>query len=440
MDPLIPPCSIASPMLNSLNTLLLLAFAFSIGINIGMYSSFQHVDFSSRLHALKKFTMPLFRYRSNKTPPPLADSYIRNQMHSNLSSEVHDPISVKNNHKVPLNLNSIPPLTATSRPAIPPMTPQENRNIHTPPKHDSLGRFERFLVEGGQLPIVLLTCNRPQYLQATLESLRNVRGLDFKNLLVSQDGTMMEIEALVRETNLKLVQNTARTHLRHEGAQRIAFHYKFTLSKAFETFPDAPGVIVIEDDLLFSPDFYDFFQSNAPILDRDSSVLALSAWNDNGFKGRVGGPYDLLRTTFFPGLGWLLSRSLYQHELEAAWPRDHWDHWLRSAEISKKREVVYPFVPRSYHNGVSGTFMNVGTHNKYFKDIAYNTDASVSWKDHAVSQSAGSPVPLYMTAAKNTYELRIESLLQTACIHLHSLSSLRTYNNSNSLNTSFYLI
>ena len=327
-------------------------------------------------------------------------------------------------------LNSMSPTTSTSSQPIPHITPQEDRNTHNIPKQDSRGIFEKFLAEGGQLPIVLLTCNRPQYLQATLESLRNVRGVDFKNLLISQDGTMMEIETLVREKNLKLVQNTVRTHLRHEGAHRIAFHYKFTLSKAFEVFPGAPGVIVIEDDLLFSPDFYDFFLSNAPILDQDSSVLALSAWNDNGFKGRVGGTYDLLRTTFFPGLGWLLSRHLYKHELEAAWPIDHWDHWLRSAQISKNREIVYPFVPRSYHNGVSGTFMNIGTHNKYFKDIAYNTDVTVSWKEHAVSQSAGSPLPPYMTASKQSYELRVESLIQTACIHIHSLTSLRTYSES----------
>jgi hypothetical protein len=229
---------------------------------------------------------------------------------------------------------------------------------------------------------------------------------------------------------MKLTQNTDHSHLRGDGAKRIATHYLYTLTKAFETFPSAPAVIIIEDDLFFSPDFYEYFLSNAEVMDKDSSVLALSAWNDNGFKGKVGGPYDLLRTTFFPGLGWMLSRSLFVSELRPKWPDTHWDHWLRSQHISRDREIVYPSVPRSYHRGISGTFMTVDTHNRYFRDIAYNTDVSVSWKDHAVSQSAGSPVPTYMTASRQVYELRIATLIKSACIHLRSLQELSSLQSS----------
>lgn len=353
-------------------------------------------------------------------------------MHANVSSPAHDRLSIKNNHKDSATTDSTSRTSSTITSISNSRSPQENRNTHFPPMENSQGSFEKFLSAGGELPIVLLTCNRPQYLQATLESLKHVRGLGFQNLLISQDGTMIEIEKLAKTNNIQLVQNNAHLSLRHDGAHRIAAHYKFTLTKAFAKFPDSPGVIVIEDDLLFSPDFYEYFQYNAPILDKDSSVLALSAWNDNGFKGKVGGAYDLLRTTFFPGLGWLLSRRLYKLELEAAWPDDHWDHWLRSPSINKNREIVYPSVPRSYHNGVAGTFMNVETHNKYFRDIAYNNDPTVSWKEHAFSQSAGSPIPHYMTASKNTYELRIEALIKTACVHVNNLRSILTYQNSKS--------
>lgn len=37
----------------------------------------------------------------------------------------------------------------------------------------------------------------------------------------------------------------------------------------------------------------------------------------------------LHRTEFFPGLGWLLPRELWEKELAASWPDEHWDHWLR---------------------------------------------------------------------------------------------------------------
>ena len=72
-----------------------------------------------------------------------------------------------------------------------------------------------------------------------------------------------------------------------EGAERIARHYKFSLSTVFDRYKDAQAVIVIEDDLLFSPDFYEYFQYVSPILQEDKSVFAVSAWNDNGFKRRV---------------------------------------------------------------------------------------------------------------------------------------------------------
>eukprot|EP01042_Synura_sphagnicola_P020124 gene20124-25524_t len=74
----------------------------------------------------------------------------------------------------------------------------------------------------------------------------------------------------------------------------------------------------------------------------DPTLFLISAWNDNGFEGRVKNPLSLLRTEFFPGLGWLLPRKLYKEELERSWPEEHWDHWLRSARTNKGREIAYP--------------------------------------------------------------------------------------------------
>ncbi len=62
----------------------------------------------------------------------------------------------------------------------------------------------------------------------------------------------------------------------------------------------------------------------AAIVEQDKSIFAISAWNDNGFKGRVKDPLALRRTEFFPGLGWLLTRELYKNELEQKWPTSHW--------------------------------------------------------------------------------------------------------------------
>jgi GNT-I family len=48
-------------------------------------------------------------------------------------------------------------------------------------------------------------------------------------------------------------------------------------------------------------DFFDYFAAVAPLLDSDSTLLAASAWNDNGMAMHVVDPTQLRRTDFFPG-------------------------------------------------------------------------------------------------------------------------------------------
>ena len=80
----------------------------------------------------------------------------------------------------------------------------------------------------------------------------------------------------------------------------------------------------------------------------DPTLWCTSAWHDNGFRDTAADPKRLLRTGFFPGLGWLLTRALYKGELEPAWPDEHWDHWMRSEvkfRTSRGRECLIPQVP-----------------------------------------------------------------------------------------------
>ena len=54
----------------------------------------------------------------------------------------------------------------------------------------------------------------------------------------------------------------------------------------------------------------------------------------------------LWRTDFFPGLGWMLEKSMWE-ELNAKWPQAYWDDWLRNAEQRKMRSCIRPEVPRT---------------------------------------------------------------------------------------------
>ena len=97
-------------------------------------------------------------------------------------------------------------------------------------------------------------------------------------------------------------------------------------------------VIILEEDLHISPDFFTYFQAMAPILDTDSSLLAVSAFHDNGFTGRVLDSSRVVRSDFFPGLGWMLNRNVYQQLPK--WPAGYWDDWIREPAQRKKRHLV----------------------------------------------------------------------------------------------------
>ena len=63
--------------------------------------------------------------------------------------------------------------------------------------------------------------------------------------------------------------------------------------------------------------------------------------------------------------------------------------------------------------------MTQDTHNKYFKDINYNTDASVDWTDPKLSSGH----PLLYSTSSTVYEARIISLI-SQCKHVRRVEEL----------------
>lgn len=58
----------------------------------------------------------------------------------------------------------------------------------------------------------------------------------------------------------------------------------------------------------------------------------------------------LFRSDFFPGLGWMLPRRVWE-ELSPAWPDAYWDDWLRDPQRRRDRQFIRPEVCRTYHFG-----------------------------------------------------------------------------------------
>ena len=123
--------------------------------------------------------------------------------------------------------------------------------------------------------MVLLAHGRAKVLRRTLQSLSQVRGFSTDLLLVAQDGDDAGVSAVLEEHRLSKIQHMQPPLSSNKGqkpppwkvgATMIARHYKWTFEQAFQYFSTAPGLIVLEDDLMFSPDFLDYFQAAAQLL------------------------------------------------------------------------------------------------------------------------------------------------------------------------------
>lgn len=160
-------------------------------------------------------------------------------------------------------------------------------------------------------PVVLLCYNRATELETTLQSLLQVRGVTQKDILAVQDGALPEVTRVLQRNGILFLQRPIELvtpppkplpkNKKIEPGDKIARHYGYALRRAFEHFSDAPGVVIVEDDLLFSPDFMEFFQRVAPAIEVDESLWIASAWNDNGFKDVVKDKSAVRRTDHFPG-------------------------------------------------------------------------------------------------------------------------------------------
>ncbi|XP_059654139.1 alpha-1,3-mannosyl-glycoprotein 2-beta-N-acetylglucosaminyltransferase isoform X3 [Cornus florida] len=244
------------------------------------------------------------------------------------------------------------------------------------------------MIDKVQVPvaaIVVMACNRADYLERTIRSILKYQSAVASRypLFVSQDGSNQD----VRNKALSYEQLTYMQHLDYEPVHterpgeliayyKIARHYKWALDQLFYKH-NFSRVIILEDDMEIARDFFDYFEAAAVLLDSDKSIMAVSSWNDNGQKQFVQDPYILYRSDFFPGLGWMLSKTTWD-ELSPKWPKAYWDDWLRLKENHKGRQFIRPEVCRTYNFGEHGS--SLGQFFKQYLEPIKLNDVQVDWK------------------------------------------------------------
>lgn len=261
----------------------------------------------------------------------------------------------------------------------------------------------RLLASQGAVGVVVITCQRPQYLKRAMESfLRAKRDPRHFPIVLSQDGADATMAALIEE---QYASTGVAAHMKHAheasaediaksfnpkkpklalGYVRIAQHYGFAMRRMFDDF-GFKQVIFLEEDMDIAPDFFSYFDAMLPLVRQDPMLFCASAWNDNGYDTLVQDKEAAFRTDFFPGLGWMMLKSMWD-EVRDRWPTAYWDEFMRRPDVRHGRHCIRPEVSRSSTFGEQGTSAG-----QFFKThlsrIRLNSDP-VDWNRRDLSHLA----------------------------------------------------
>uniref|UniRef100_A0A0K0ETJ8 Alpha-1,3-mannosyl-glycoprotein 2-beta-N-acetylglucosaminyltransferase n=1 Tax=Strongyloides stercoralis TaxID=6248 RepID=A0A0K0ETJ8_STRER len=209
------------------------------------------------------------------------------------------------------------------------------------------------------IPILVFCAKRPAALKNHINLLLKYRKDKWNEfpIVISIDGFNEEILEIVDEF-VKIYPGISKWHhtvnkdipIKHQNYRRISEHYKYSLNRIFSNYT-FKSLIITEDDLDISKDFFDYFKKMQRLLFEDKSLMCISAWNDNGLEGLINKNKTLSfkRTDFFPGLGWMLTNDFW-FEIKDNFPNIFWDDYLRLENIRKNRSCIIPEIPRTLHN------------------------------------------------------------------------------------------
>ncbi|XP_050738807.1 protein O-linked-mannose beta-1,2-N-acetylglucosaminyltransferase 1-like [Eriocheir sinensis] len=239
-------------------------------------------------------------------------------------------------------------------------------------------RQERVMVKE-EIPVVIVTANKPRHLYRLLRNLFTIEGGGQTEVLVVVDGAHQETLALAGVMGVEtLVHRPEGVH-----SNRTNANVRFALYSVFRQYPRADKAIVLEDDLLLSPDFLSFFHQAAWVLDSDPTVFCVNAFNSNSLPDTAADVSQLLRSEGFPMYGWMVGRS-YARQVVTNWipqgPGD-WDWWLMKAWAQRNRDVVSPEVSRTFHAGNAGEHVDGFEQHLYYNRILTSTQPGTRLRD-----------------------------------------------------------
>lgn len=236
------------------------------------------------------------------------------------------------------------------------------------------------------IPVVVVTCKRAEYLDRSLEALvkympeNGTLGRIQFSIIVSRDCFSEDVEKVI--SGPKYAGKISNMRFRPPegkipGHEAVARHYGWIFSQIFDVL-HYPAVLVVEEDMEVSPDFYEYFAAGFDLLNSNPDIMCVSAWNDNGLNGLAEDIHALYITDIFPGLGWMMLRGLWEEELRGQWPTGYWDEFMRMPSVRKGRVCVRPEVSRAFNYGERGGVNKGQFYKTHLAHILRNTEP-IKW-------------------------------------------------------------
>ena len=232
----------------------------------------------------------------------------------------------------------------------------------------------------GKVALVFIAHDRPEYFKESLNSVIQTNGLDRVDLIVSMDYPPQfdALEEVVGEFSTHAHPITVWKNVMpfgnffHTSDDRITYHHKQIFRRLFNV-AGYDYAIMLESDLTVSSDFLDYMFGAGHLLNPENpaseNLFCISGWNDNGMQHFSLNETRLFRTDFFPGLGWMLHKSMWLEQLESQWPGRFgnyaYDIWLRDGSTTRNRDCIVPEVSRTHHISKYGSHVNGASHTWY---------------------------------------------------------------------------
>ncbi|XP_056000874.1 protein O-linked-mannose beta-1,2-N-acetylglucosaminyltransferase 1-like isoform X2 [Ostrea edulis] len=214
-------------------------------------------------------------------------------------------------------------------------------------------------------PILIIPGLDHNALARTLETILSQPGLRPELVTVAVDEQALdhgELTALFKFNNISLG-----TLPRYEDKMNSAIEKMFSQT-------ESKYVIVIEEEIILQSDFLNFMSQCLPALEADKSLFGVSAFNYNGFETTSGDRGRVNRMEDFPGLAFLIKRSVFESQMKGAMDKccqkRSWDSWT----LKNSGEMLVPDVSRVFRL----PYQSANDGDSYLENLFYRPRLTVS--------------------------------------------------------------